>query len=273
MAVPIGCAGRLAIASAALLLCASPARAAAQTQRAPGPPLDEIEAMADAGRVAEARGALAAWFAAEQETAERHDMVRARFLRARLTPDVDSAEVEYLWVAIDGGTPYGAAAWLRLAQLHLARGEPARAKQELARLRADYPQSELLSESWWWSGRAEETLGDLDAACEAWRRSARADAPVGMGGAEAVTRAAAVREACDRSALSYSVQVGAFRARTRADGVRRQASDRGFEARVERREGLHKVRVGRFSSIESAREMAARLRRAGFSAIIVSGGE
>lgn len=263
----------LAVVCAAALGCGGRGPLGAQTAPGAAPELSRIEAMADGGRLEAAREALEEWFEAEGETASRREMARARFLRARLTRDADSAEVEYLWVAIDGGAPYGAAAWLRLAQLHVARGEAARARQELERLRAEYPGSELLPESWFWTGRALEALGNLDGACEAWRRAARGASRLVGAGSDLAERAEAARGACERTGLRYAVQLGAFRSRDGAEELRRRAEAEGFEARLERGEELHKVRVGRFASIESAREMADRLRRAGFSAVIVSGGD
>lgn len=236
------------------------------------PDLARAERLADAGRIDDARREVERWLDSAGEAAARREMARARFLRARLARDADSAEMEYLWVAIDGGPPWGSAAWLRLAQLHLTAGDPGRARQELERLRAEHPDSPRVPESWLWTGRALEALGDLEAACEAWRRAAREAARAGEAGREPAASAAASLEACSGAGLRYAVQLGAFRSREGAREVVGRATAGGLEPRLERDEGLYKVRVGRFASLESAREMAERARRAGLSAVIVSTG-
>lgn len=269
-----GGAGRACVLAAAWALLVGCGGTALRAQTSPPhglSALGEAEAAADSGRAEAARAALERWFEAHGERASRDEMARARLLRARLAQAADSAELEYLWVAIDGGPPHAAEAWLRLAQLHLARGEPARARQSLERLRADFPQSGRVAESWLWSGVALEAEGELEGACGAWARAAREAARLGPRGEEVRRRAEEGREGCARRALRFTVQLGAFQARQGADALRRRAREAGFEARVEGpEEGLYRVRVGRFGSVESARDLAARLREAGFSAVIAA---
>lgn len=236
--------------------------------QSPAAELDRIQAVADQGRIEEAREALARWRADHEARADRRALQRARLLRARLTADADSARAEYLWVAIEGSGDGGAEAWLRLGQLDLTAGDPDRALQDLARLRDEYPGSPLVPASWWWAGLAHEAAGRLEEACRAWQRAAR----------EADRRddprtAARAREAAGRCAsghLRLTVQLGAFRERAAAEALRERAAEAGYDARVERADGLHKVRVGRFGGAEPAREAAERLRRAGFTAVVLS---
>ncbi len=262
---------RLATAAGVVLVATTaPSALTAQGGTAEGSAaLSRVETLAEAGRTDAARRELERWFEGPGDAASRREMARARLLRARLIRDADSAEVEYLWVAIDGGAPHGAAAWLRLAQLHLARGEPDRARQELERLRAEYPESEHLPESWLWTGLALEALGELEAACEAWR-AARRTARGGEVERGLAARAETALEACEGPALRYAVQLGAFRSRDGARDVVGRATAEGLEPRIERDGGLFKVRVGRFASLESARSMVERARGAGLSAVIVS---
>ncbi|MFQ5689784.1 MAG: SPOR domain-containing protein [Gemmatimonadota bacterium] len=252
-----------------LLLPAGPPRLLAQTPPAAAE-LAGVEAAADAGRVAEARRALARWFADRSEHAGRKTLARARFLRARLNPDADSARTEYLWVAIEGSSDYGAAAWLRLGQLDLLSGQVERALQDLERLRADYPRVALVPASWLWTGLALETRGQLEQACEAWERAREAAGAFGAAGVAEQAKQAAVP--CGREELRFTVQLGAFRSRQAAEQMRARAADAGFPARIERVRGLHKVRVGVYGSAESAREAAARIRAAGLSAAIIAAG-
>lgn len=239
----------------------------AQSGSSAAPSLDRIATAADAGRADEAREGLARWFAAHEEEADRRDLVRARSLRARLTRDADSARTDYLWIAIDGGGEHGAAAWLRLAQLDLAAGDPDRALQDLARLRADYA-GELVPTSWLWTGFAHESAGRLEDACRAWERAARLAEERDDEDARARAREAADR--CGSGQLRLTLQVGAFQARSAAEELRARLAEAGFDARVERSAGLHRVRVGRFGAAEAAREAVDRLQRAGFTAVVMS---
>lgn len=239
----------------------------AQSGSSAVPSLDRIAAAADAGRADEAREALGRWFAARADRVDRRDLVRARFLRARLTSDADSARTDYLWIAIDGGGEHGAAAWLRLAQLDLAAGDPDRALQDLARLRADYA-GELVPTSWLWTGFAYESAGRLEDACRSWERAARLGSE--RGDADARSRAREAADRCASGQLRLTLQVGAFRARSAAEELRGRLVEADFDARVERSGGLHRVRVGRFGAAEAAREAVERLQRAGFSAVVMS---
>lgn len=239
------------------------------TAQSPSPraELDRIEAAADSGKVSEAREGLERWFRTATEDTPREEMSRARFLRARLTADADSARSDYLWVAIDGGTDRGAAAWLKLAQLDLMQGDPERALLNLARLRDDYPGSALVPVTWFWAGMAHAATGRLEEACRAWDRATGLAAREGDRDTEERSRDAWQR--CEAGELRLTVQVGAFRSADAAEDVRARLQASGFDARVDRSGDLHRVRVGRFGATESAREAAERLEQAGFSAYVV----
>ena len=231
--------------------------------------LSRIESSIDSGRVESARNDLHLWFASREMAARRDDVVRARFLRARLSQNADSARSEYLWVAIDGRSKYGAEAWLRLAQLSLTQGNPGRAGQDLDRLRADYPGSELISTSWYWSGLARQAAGDLAGACKAWESALRM---VSASGADHVAeRTREAMTACTSGGLRLTVQIGAFSARSTAESVQARARAAGFEARIKRDGGLYKVQVGTFGTAEAARTMVRRLEAGGFTAVILAG--
>lgn len=244
--------------------------ASGRAQETAGPSLERVEAALDAGRIEEARTSLDAWFA-RAASPTRETLTRARYLRARLSLDADSAEIDYQWVAVEGRAPYGARARLRLAQLRLLRGEPARADRDLARLRADFPASSLVPTSWVWTGNAREVLGDLTGACEAWRKAAATAVEGDPRGARDAARTALA--ACDRPGERFVVQLGAFRGPEPADELARRAQG-ATRARVHveapgEADGWYRVRAGEFTTREAAARLAVRLREEGFEAIVV----
>lgn len=256
---------RSPILTLAAVLVAAPLAAAQD------PSLDMVEAALDSGKVEMARAELIRWFDDYEDAAEIDKLARARFLRGRMTADADSAELDYIWVAIDGGGPYAALAWLKLAQLRLMRGDAARAVSDLERLRADYPNSPILAESWLWSGFTLEAAGDLGAACEAWERaSALATSP-----ADASVRSQADLSlaSCSTGGPQFTVQLGAFREREAAVSLQRRVEAAGLTARVEVPDGAsgwYRVRSGRYASREQAEGVARGLTGQGFEAIVVA---
>ncbi|MDH3734434.1 MAG: SPOR domain-containing protein [Gemmatimonadota bacterium] len=255
---------RAAIAAFAVTLgCASASGLHAQTSA----DLDRIEAAIESGALTGLRAALENWIAGADE-ADPEQQGRAGFLRARLMTDVDSAHAEYLMVALDGRSSYGALAWLRLAQLELAQGEPARALENLERLRADYPSSVHTPSAWYWTGRALESGGELEPACHAFDEAlaaASASGDDGIGG-QATER----RGGCSAGGLRFTLQIGAFSGAPAAESLASTARALGFPVRIIREDGLEKVRVGRFASPDSARLLERRLRADGFSVAIVA---
>ncbi len=253
---------------AGLLSAALAAPSAAQTVRA-APPVDLgiLEARIESGTLAGAAEAIENWLATHAPGAARPEVRRARYLRARLLADPDSARAELLSIARDGGGRYGARAWLRLAQLDLSLGEPARAAADLERLRADHPQSPEAVESWYWTGRSFEDRGLLDRACEAWTRAGAEGRRVGA--TESTLLAEAASSGCAPGAPRFAIQVAAFSRPEPAEEMRAQLETGGFFSRVAEYGGLHRVRVGRFSRREAAESLVRRLRDAGFDPAIV----
>lgn len=247
--------------------CASGGGLSAQSTPAPGR-LDELEEAVDQGRIEGVRQALDAWLA-DAGGAPPAERGRARYLRARLMTSADSARDEFLAVALDARSPYGARAWIRLAQLDLARGEPARAVESLERLRADYPGNAVIPSSWFWSARAQEAAGDLTAACAAFDRAVLEAREAGD--SELLERAVSASRACAPGGLTFTLQLGAFSRRSAAESMAEELRRAGFDARVVSEEGLEKVRVGRFATAEAARALERRLRDAGYSVAVVAG--
>lgn len=233
----------------------------------PAPRLDELEAAIEAGELEGVRTQLDEWLAAGGERSPE-EAGRARYLRARLMRNADSARAELLAVALDGRSSYGAHAWVRLAQLDLARGDAGRAVQALERLRADHPSSRVVPSSWYWTARARESLGDLEAACGAFDRAV--DEAGAAGDTALVERALTASAACSPGGLRFTLQLGAFSRRSAAEAMAEEARRAGFEARVVSEDGLEKVRVGRFASPEAARHLERLMRARGFSVAVIA---
>jgi tetratricopeptide (TPR) repeat protein len=172
--------------------------------------------------------------------------------------------LDYVWVAIEGDAAHAPEAFLRLAQLRLLRGEPERALTDLERLRSSHPTDPRIGESWLWTGHAHEALGELEAACAAWRRAEPADPVTRPAVAEAL-------RACEEGGAVFAVQVGAFGEASGAETIRRRLESAGFETYVVTSgdDGLHRVRTGRFMHLTSAALYAERVRRSGFEAVVV----
>jgi len=253
------------VAPAITLGCAAGGAVRAQS---PAPAeLSHLEAAVDAGALAGVRVALERWLAASAD-ASPEEVGRGRFLRARMLTDADSSRDEYLAIALDGRSSYGARAWLRLAQLDLTRAEPARALEDLERLRADYPHSPVIAAAWYWTGRAEESAGGLDAACAAFARASEMARNSGDSVTEEHTALAA--GVCPPGGLRFTLQIGAFSDASAADALAGTAREAGFTARVIHEGGLAKVRVGRFGSPDAARLLEHKLRARGFSVVVVA---
>ena len=241
------------------------------------PSLDAIERAADAGDTAEARGLLARWFDSPEALNRQADVGRARFLRARLAADLDSARVDYLWVAIRGDNRYGAASRMRLAQLYIAEGRLDRAEADLERLRADFPGSQLVVSSWLWTGNVRSASGDGAGACAAWERVVAS--PSGAIPRDDRELARTALERCGASPRTtpeaFTVQLGAFQARETALDLRNRVMATGATARIVEPEdpgGLFRVRSGRFNGREEAARHAVRLLEGGFEGIVVPEG-
>lgn len=292
-------------AAVALLLATAPPPAAAQGSGEDALSLDAVEAALDSGRTQRAREALEAWLAARGEAAAEEP--RARWLRARLTEDADSARLQYTLLAVDGGSPYGARARLRLAQLRLAEGQYEEALEDLELLRADFPGEALAAEAWLWSGRVHRAAGRGGEACSSFGRAEEEAARLGQ---EALTRRAReARRGCpggppvaagedagrrpgaappdtpsggepgpaapggdDAGQGRFVVQIGAFSRAEAARALRSRAAEAGMDVRVvgpDPADGLHRVWTPPFRERGRAEVAARRLQERGFSAMVV----
>lgn len=70
-------------------------------------------------------------------------------------------------------------------------------------------------------------------------------------------------------ATAYTVQVGAFRDRRKAEELEERLRRDRDSVRIEEREGWYRVRIGDFSTDAEARELQKRLRAQGFQALVI----
>lgn len=221
--------------------------------------LERAERLARDGRANEARAALVSWWDGAYDEAGRDDQQRALWLRARLTVSPEEAIRDYqrLVVLYPAG-PYADRALFRLAQAAHAMGDGAQARAHVEALARDHPGSAVRQEA------------------EAWLRSAGDAPPAPATGSRAPDQVSGAppREAAASAAAPagpFSVQLGAFGERERAQSVLQEATGAGFAARLVRVDGsplLH-VRVGSFAERDGAQALFERLARAGLQGAVV----
>ncbi len=181
------------------------------------------------------------------------------FVRARLAHQGENADRDLRRVVIEyGNSPWADDALLELTQLAMAAGNPAGALDYVARLRTDYPGSELRPRAALWAGRAAFDVGEPRAAC-ALLDSARAEA----GGD-----------------IEFANQVDFYRARCAAIAAAPAATPPGRPVvvrdttpRPATPAGRIEVQVAASSSGEEARRIAARFQAAGHRAAVVRGAD
>jgi cell division septation protein DedD len=228
-------------------------------------------------------------------------------LTGRVTTNGDSAEYQYLTVAVDYPTARVAPeALLRLAQARRARGDAQQAISYLERLMSDYPGSEHRAMGAVWLARAKYGNAQNASLCEMLRSVDAGGSPETIehlkneqsrvcAGVPAVAKpkpaassakppapkpAAPVVSAPQTAGLPptsagarMAIQIGAFREFAGARSVQRQLERAGFnDVRLVRVPGnqLIRVRVGKFENRAAASELLARLSRANFSAVLVT---
>ena len=225
--------------------------------------------------------------------------IETLYWRARLAPGGELAERDLRRIAVEyGNSPWADDALLQLSQLALAGGNPAAALDYGARLRADYPGSELRARAALWSGRAAFDVGEPRTAC-ALLDSARAEA---AGDVEFTNQVLFYRGRCTETALSspprpapprpdtaratpahdslidihrgtsapspprvagrFEVQVTAARTEAAARDIVRRLSSAGLRARIVAGGGVHRVRLGPYRTAAAAASAAASARHA-----------
>ena len=157
--------GGFAVAAALLAGVPGPVRAQVPT-------LDRIDSLITAGQYADARSTLEQWWSAREAfEVPGSDRARALMLRARLAPDPDTAEPDYLAIVLGYPTsPQAPEALLRLGQGLLADGDAVRAVAYLQRLVADYPGRPERLTGLLWLARANAAARRFGTACQVARQ-------------------------------------------------------------------------------------------------------
>lgn len=271
-------------------------------------PLGQIESLAAAGRLTDARSLLQRWQGDHPTDAgDVTPAARARslLLQARLATDPEAAEEAYVAIAL--GYPTSAAApeaILRIGQGLVASGSvegtsgpsARKAVSYLQRLVTDYPGTPERTEGLLWLSRAYQLSARGTQACatiedairegiadpamaarfraerEAACGAARAMPPLEHAApAAATTGWATPAPPAARPAGRYAVQSAAVRDATGARDLVRRLDAAGFPARtVVIGDGtLIRVRVGAYERPDDAQAAARRMRAAGFEAIVV----
>lgn len=240
-------------------------------------PLERAERALAAGRTVEAREILSRWREEVADSVAEADRARGWYLSGRLALDAAEAELYYLRVVFDASdSPYADDALLRLAQYHLALGDPARAEDYLLRLRREYPASDLGAEALLWLSHAKRQASDFDAACGAANQGLnelqRGDANLRAALTEALTRCREPSRPAAARKGGYSVQVAALSTGEAAQALAERLREAGFDAWVQPPGGgaLHRVRVGRGLSEADAQRLAQQLTAGGYAAFLVA---
>lgn len=213
--------------------------------------LEQVEELAQLGRAEDAREVLQEWWDAAYAGAARRDVQRALWLRGRLTIEPEQASLDFRRLVVEfPGGPYSDQALLRLAQAAFAVGDSAEAAHDVRRLRNEYPGTSAHRE-------AEAWLADAGSPPPLYRtRRSELDDPF-AGRAD--------------DGRNFAVQLGAFSDRRRAVALRDRAVEAGLQARLAIVPGspLVRVRVGRFDSMEEARDILRLVQDQGFTATLV----
>jgi cell division septation protein DedD len=237
------------------------------------------------GRGDEGRAMIARALAAAPEGSSRY--VEALYWRAALASTAADAERDYKRIVIEyPASRRSESALVALAQLELARGDRTQAMQHLERVIREHPTGPSRARASFWMARIHFDEGNFPRACarlEDSRRHTPAEAVEMQNQLEYYaqrcegvdttvvvrattadsTRAMPARPgavATSARSRAYTVQVGAYASRADADARQRQVRAKGHSARVVKVGTLWRVRIGRYSSRESAAQAARSLK-------------
>lgn len=265
----------LAVASSAAL---APVPAAAQEA------LDRVEVLMEEARYAEARQSLEGWWNEVGPRAPRPELQRGLWLRGLLTVDPVMAEMDYRRLVVEfPGGPYSDEALLRLARGAVFMDDVAGARQYLDILIQDYPDSPHRVEGRALRDRLADR-GDVDAAAPAAPMPVPAADPQPEPQPEPEPRSEPTPDPeptldpepepelvpTEEDIGSYTVQLGAFSTRERAEAFAAGLRGEGLDPRVVQVTGseLFRVRLGAFTSAEDAETEVERLEARGIDALV-----
>ncbi len=268
--------------------------------RAQTPSLEEVDRLVAAGQVDQARGLLELWWGDRYDGADRLERQRALLQRARLTSDAQEAEPLYRRLAVEfPGGPYTDEALLRLAQLAEIRGDWEQARRHLGTLLEQHSESPLRLEARAWLERRDERerlFPEQEGATEPQPQlepEAELDPQPGpelepepesrthplppldpdpAPSPDPLPPAAEETAPSPPTDWSYTLQLGAFSERWRAEDLLHRARAAGLEARMVRVGGgeLVRVRVEAFPTHSEAEERMAQVLELGFEVLVAS---
>lgn len=238
-----------------LVACAAALAAAGDVgAQEDGGTLGRVERLSQLGKADDARSLLLSWWDSAGSSASRADRQRALWLRGCLTVDPSQAEIDFRRLVIEfPGGAYSGRALLRLAQSAYVAGDGGEARQRVAELERNYPGSRVSHEARTWLQQVGEP-----------------PPPVRPPPADTASRTPPRSSAAEQEG-SWAVQLGAFSQASRARSLAERARRAGLEPRMVHVPGsrLVRVRVGRFTSDEPARQLLKRVQGLGFQAALV----
>ena len=207
----------------------------AHAQGAGDPVIVRVQRLASDGNAAAGRALADSVLGVAKEGSQAY--VDALFARASIAESADAARKDYLRIAVDYSmSPRAEDSLLRLAQMEIARGDRAAAKQYLERLALEHPGGASRAQGAYWLGRVLLDEGALVPACaslaEAKARVAPSDVELANQVGYYSRPCAAVQRAAD-SARADSVDKAINAAR--ADSLARAASIAKAEAAAKRK--------------------------------------
>lgn len=287
----------IAIAAASLLV----GLADASAQTATNPVYLRAQALVSEGQGAAGRALVDSMY---RSTAPGSgERAEALFWRATLAPTAADAERDYRAIVVDHATsPRVEDAFLRLAQLELARGDRDGALRHLQRLATEFPGSGQSARTSYWTARVLFERNDLTAACAA---NAQALARVAANDVELRNQIEYQQQRCrgavvaattpvappatprdatpsipvdvpvlqpaapaTTAARTYSVQVAATNTRASAQTIANRMSARGYQARIDGTAAPFRVRVGRYDTRAAAARLLTEMKAKGIDGFI-----
>jgi cell division septation protein DedD len=209
------------LAGVMLATAVAPARA----QSAAGDSLlVRVQRLASDGKTAAGRALVDSVLGAAKEGSPA--WVEAVFARAAIAESADAARRDYLRIALDySASPRAGDSLLRLAQMEIARGDRAAAKQYLERLEFEHPLEATRAQGAYWLGRVLLDEGALVRACASLAEAKASAAPADVEFVNQIAyysrQCAAVQRAVD-SARADSVEK--VKKAARADSIARAAA-------------------------------------------------
>lgn len=135
-----------------------------------------VQRLAGDGSAAAARTFADSVLAASKEGSPAY--VEALFARASVAASADSARKDYMRIEVDySSSPRAEDALLRLAQMEIARGDRAAARQYLERLALEHPNGASRAQGAYWLGRVMLEQGEVLPACASLAEARKRVAP------------------------------------------------------------------------------------------------